>query len=177
VLGLIGKRGRRERLAHVVRLHELRIGPNLADGAHGQNGRLALVHEDLEESLVARPMRIPMAVKPREPRRRERLVDRSVEIEMRVTLRHIGGMTRQKLGPGRIEHMGVTRAAAMMTQARNGADAKRLEALQARIVPGEVRTVRALGRDCLPEHRMPQRADPEFGNAVEILDSIMMTGL
>jgi hypothetical protein len=65
----------------------------------------------------------------------------------------------------------------MMAQARNGTNAKRLEVLQAQVVPGEVRAVRALGRDTLPEHRMAQRPNAEFGNAVEILDSIMMTGL
>jgi hypothetical protein len=64
-----------------------------------------------------------------------------------------------------------------MAQARDCADPQFLKAPHAPVVPSKVRAVRTLGRDGLPEHRVPQGPDSEIGDPIEILDPIAMSGL
>jgi hypothetical protein len=92
VLGLIGELRRREGLAEVVGLDELGVGPDLADGAHGEHGRLAFVGEGAKEALVVLRVRIPVAVQRAEARRRQGLVDGRVHLEVGVALRRHGGV-------------------------------------------------------------------------------------
>ena len=76
-----------------------------------------------------------MSIQAAEARGRERLVDRRVLADPRITPRHLIGVLREQGWKRRIEQIRVLRAAAMMQQSYDGLDLQLAQALQALIGP------------------------------------------
>src|SRR5690606_25723914 len=103
-----------------------------------------------------------------ETRRGERLVHRRVKVKIGVALGYVRGMASEEFRPSRVQQMSIARTAAMMTEACYGANTECPHPRHAQVMPCEVRTIRAVGGDRLPKHRITQRADSESGDPVEI---------
>jgi hypothetical protein len=64
----------------------------------------------------------------------------------------------------------------MMHHARDNIDAQLAQPMKARIMPGPVLFLEAVGRDAFPKHGTAQGAGAECRDAVEVLQSIGMAG-
>src|SRR3954452_6426843 len=93
---------------------------------------------------------------------------------MRIPRGDIAAVAPQQVRPGRIQHVGIGRAAAMVAKPRDSSDVQFLQALQTNVVPGEIGSVGAVRRNSLPEHGVANRLDPEAGDPVEIFDTLTM---
>jgi hypothetical protein len=120
---LVTERRGREGLAEILGLEELRVRNGRADRAHRLERALALVHQRPEERRIVALVRIPVAVKGREARGRERLVDRRPHLDPGIAVGDAGGVIGELLREIGIEQAGVARAGAMVEQPADDFDA------------------------------------------------------
>src|SRR4051812_39795951 len=84
-LGLITEQGSAEGLPHIIRLYELDLRIDVADGAHRAYDSFALVQERARENALVAAVRKPVAVPPAKARGGEGLVDRRVVFNPGIT--------------------------------------------------------------------------------------------
>src|SRR5947207_203269 len=94
------------RLSQILCLNQLRQWIDGANRRHAGTNRLTLVEDGANEGPVVSRMWIPMPVEARKPSRRERLVDRSVLLDPRISLGDRGGEFGELVREFRIEKAG-----------------------------------------------------------------------
>jgi hypothetical protein len=127
-----------------------------------------------EAQLVTR-VRVPLAVQAGEARRRQWLVDWRVLLDPGIALRNSPGVCSQTGWKGRVQQIRVTRAAAMVYQTRDRADAKFAQSGQALVGPAPVGVSHAVWRGSLPQNRVPHRADSQPGDQIQVAQAVVMT--
>ena len=108
---------------------------DLADGAHGKDDASALIQQHLNIDAVIPGVGIPVPVQSAETRRRQRLIDRRVQVDPRVTLRHPGGEESQLFGQRWIHETCVAWTAPVMEQTNDWTNAQFPQSFEARIRP------------------------------------------
>src|SRR3954471_20236827 len=103
-------------------------------------------------------MRIPMPIKPAEARGSQRLVHRRVVLEPGIALRYGARKLRELCGEARRHEARMARAAAMVDEAGDGAEAELAQNPQPLVGPAPVGARRAVGCDPLPENGIAQLA-------------------
>lgn len=157
----------------VLRLHQTSSRIHHPHRAHGPPHAFALVEQDPGKRAEIAPMRMPQAVEAGEARGRERLVYRRVVLDPGETLGEAAREIRQTDGEARIEQAARQGPRAVMQEADDGPEAERAQAPEARRREGPVRR---RARVVFPKHGQAQRAQPERGEAVEVVEPPVMAG-
>ena len=121
-------------------------------------------------------MRVPVAVQAAEACGGERLVDRGVVAHPRIPLGNGLRELRESIRQGGIDQAGRCRAAPVVKEAHDRRDAELPQAAQPLVRPAPVRGPEAAGRGPFPEHRVPERGDAERGEAVEVVEAVLVPG-
>jgi hypothetical protein len=171
---LVGEVLRGERPAQVLGLDEAGGGVHPADGAHGAAGRVRLVHHHAQEEAVVAGVRVPVAVEAAEPGRRQRLVDRRVELQPGVALGHPRGVLGEAGGEARPGESGVAGAAAVVDQPRDRGQAEPAQAAEPLVRPAPVGAPGAVRGDPLPQHRVADGPDAQRGEVVEVARAVLV---
>jgi len=138
-LCLMRQRPRRIGSAQVLGLDQLGLGLDVADRGHRQSGAIDLIQESRPEAALVGPVRIPVPVKSRETRCRQRLVDRRPRRDPRIASRGFSGVGREARGEVRIQKVGIDGSAAVMQQPGDGAHARAPDSRQPSVRPSPVK--------------------------------------
>ena len=155
--------------AQVVGLHQPGRRVDGADRLHREHGSPALVQHGGDEGPIAAGMRIPDAVEAAEPGRRYRFVDGRPVVDPGKPLCDRRGEPRQPGGEPGIEQAGVAGPAAVVHQADDGRETETAQGRQALVGEAPVGLLDRFRRCRFPEHRVADGADPERGEALEIV--------
>ena len=164
---LVGEARGREGLAHVIGLHQPRARIDATHLAHRQRRPEALVVESAEELGLVSAVRVPVPVKAREPRRRQRLIDGRPVLYPRIALRDGPRVGRQLLRKARIEEAGSGWSAPVVEQRDDRAHVQLAQSPHP-----EVRDIPAALSDVLPQHRLAQCVDSQRSESFEVLDPL-----
>ena len=123
-----------------------------------------------DEILLRADMGIPEPVERTEPRRRQRLIDRRVGRDPGIALCDGAGIGREALREMR-DRAGWCRGGPLpwCTSPTMGRIPSSRALREARVGPAPVGSLQAFGGGPLPEHRKTERAQPEAGEAIEIV--------
>lgn len=159
--------------ASIFGVDEARIELHGADGAHGEDGGFDLVEEGAEVADDAALVGIPEAVEGGEAGGGVGLVDGGVVEDVGVALRDLECEGGELFREGRVKEAGGGRAAAVMEQADDGADAEALH-----VGEEEVWELPGLGGfEVLPEDGCAHGLEAEIANELEVSgDALAMPG-
>ena len=158
-------------LRQIVGLDQFRIGVDGADGAHRQDGGFRFDQQGLHENAVAFPVRVPDACQTREARRGQDFVDRGVVLGPGVACRYRAGVLGELFGEGWVDQARMLRTAAMVDQADDRRHAEPLQGRQARVGPGPVGVLDAVGGGALPQDGIADGLDAEGSEAFDVLQA------
>src|SRR5689334_14599328 len=134
-VGLVAQQSGAVSLTDIVRLYESRLWIYSADRLHRKRNCAALVKQGASEELLIAAMRKPPSVQPAETRGRERLVNRRVAIDPRVSSGDRRCILDKLLAEGSVDQAGMCRSAAMVKEADDRLDLKAAKQLQTFIGP------------------------------------------
>ncbi len=160
--------------AEIVRLDQLRGRVHPTHGLHRQSDAIHLVEQCQPEGALVRAVRVPMAVESREAGGGQRLVDRRPGLDPGVALRDLGSKVGQAGRKRRVEQVGVAGTAAVMDQSDKGTNAEFPKPFQPLVRPSPIGRLKPVGCHPLPKHGVTDRLETEFGEAVQVRQSIVV---
>src|SRR5829696_743100 len=175
IVGLISQRRGAPDATQILGLDELSAGIDLPDLAHRQLDRPALVDERADHLPFIARVRVPMSVERREASGRQWLVDRREGIDPGVTLADRPRILRQVVRELRVEQPCPARPAAMVAESDDGPDAELAQAPQPLVGPAPVGLCWICRHHALPEHGIAKRFDTKVGEAIEIVEPVLVT--
>ena len=131
--------------------------------------------QELHKQLIGAAVRIPETIHPGKAGRCKRLVDRSIRLYPRVSLGHLPGVAGQFLFKRRGVEGSIAGTTAVMNQAHHGLDVQCTQPVQPLIGPAPIQFVGVIGGGAFPQHRIAERSDAQFSDAVEVIGPVVVT--
>lgn len=156
----------------IVGLDKLCVRAHTANGLHAENSGFGLVEQSAEIAAPRLMMRIPKRIKTAKACSGVRLVHGRVGIHPGITRGNFARIGRKLVRELLIEKAGVLRPTAVMDQADDRADSLLPHGTHAfiRPSPGRVEFV------AFPEQAVAQGFDAELCDALDVADTLCMTG-
>src|SRR5829696_1617233 len=163
-------------VTEILGLDELSGRIDLSDFLHRQLDCSALVNECAHHLPFIALVRVPMSVERREAGGRQWFVDRREGVDPWVPLADRSRKSCQVVRELWIEQSRPAWTAAVMTESDNGPDAKLAHSRQPFVGPAPVGLRWISRHHALPEHGVTKCFDTEFGESVEIVEPLLVTG-